>query len=320
MRRATVILLSLAAVLAACSDDKGTGTPSVTTGKAELQKHESELRRAFSDSVNAFLDGDSDAFYDSFSAGFQARCEKKEFEKIIALASVFLGDIEEKDRKIEITDVSFEEDRAHVAAKVDLGGNTSIDDDEGDLTDYWVLEDGKWKADTDDKTPCDLGGTISGGDGTDETPATGPGTSRGEAVAPGQPVTTGDLRVAVTSVDLDAADTIAAEDDFPETPEAGNRFVLIRVRAEHTGQGEETVSVSSTNFEITGSRNVLYDGFSQSTSCGFIDDEIRGELFAGGSVEGYVCFQLPADETDLILVVSPQFSFADNDRRYLALE
>ncbi len=326
MRVATVILLSLAAVVAACSSggggSKATATPAITTGRAELQKHEADLRAAAKDSIGAFLAGDSDAFYASFSSEFQARCPKKDFDKIIALATLFIGDLSKKDATIDVTDVSFQEDRAMAKVSVDLGDGASIDDSEGDLSDFWVLEDGAWKADTEDANPCDLGNGLFG-DVTPEaakTPATGPGTSRVEAVPLGESVVAGDLKVTVLDVDLDATAQLAARDSTAETPVAGNRYVLIRVRAENVGSGEATMTVSSADFKLTGSRNVLYDGFDQKTSCGFIDDEIRGELFAGGSTEGYVCFQAPSDETGLILSAAPFLSFGDDDRRYLALE
>jgi hypothetical protein len=326
MRLATVILLSLATVVAACGGGgggaKGTATPAITTGRAELQKHEAELHAAAKDAISAFLAGDSDGFYASFSSDFQARCPKKDFDKIIALASVFLGDLSKRDASIDVTDVSFEEDRATAKVSVDLGDAASMGDSEGDLSDFWVLEDGEWKADTEEAKPCDLGNGIFG-DVTpeaDETPATGPGASRAEAVALGEPVVTRDLQVTVLDVDLDAAARLATSDSLSATPSPGMRYVLIRVRAENVGSGEGTTSVSSLNFKLTGTRNVLYDGFDEKSSCGFLDDEIRNELFAGGMTEGYVCFQAPSDETGLILAVSPSLSFADSDRRYLALE
>ena len=96
--------------------------------------------------------------------------------------------------------------------------------------------------------------------------------------------------------------------------------MLITVRVRHAGEGAETLQVSSGDFKITGSRNVLYDNFSDEHSCGFIDDDLSGELFAGGEIEGSVCFQLAEDESDLILVVDPFFSFEDSDRRFIALE
>jgi hypothetical protein len=144
--------------------------------------------------------------------------------------------------------------------------------------------------------------------------------SRAEAVDLGETVETSDLAVTVVDVNLDAAAQVIGDDEFASTPEAGNRFVLATVRVEHVGAGEESIDVSSSDFKVTGSGNVVYDGFADDSSCGFIDGEVDGELFAGGETEGFVCFQVPSDETDLILIVQPFFSFEDEDRRYLRLE
>jgi hypothetical protein len=97
--------------------------------------------------------------------------------------------------------------------------------------------------------------------------------------------------------------------------------VLVNVRVEHIGSdGDETVSVSESDFGVTGSGNVLHDGFSSESSCSFYNG-LQGELFPGGSVEGYVCVRVPREEADLILVVSPPSSFGDSDaRRFIRLE
>jgi hypothetical protein len=92
------------------------------------------------------------------------------------------------------------------------------------------------------------------------------------------------------------------------------------VRAEHIGDGEETISVSGSDYKLTGSSNVVYDTFEQETSCGFFTGEISGEMFPGGSVEGDVCFQVPEAESALILIVQPFFSFEDGDRRFIRLQ
>ena len=53
MRFATVIPLSLAVVVVACGGGgggaKSTATPAITTGRAELQTHEADLRAAAKD-------------------------------------------------------------------------------------------------------------------------------------------------------------------------------------------------------------------------------------------------------------------------------
>jgi hypothetical protein len=326
--RIAAILASIALLFAACGGDEGSAGDGVTTGRDQLERREDDLRETVAESIEAFLGGDADAFYAHFSASFQARCEIKDFRAILALAAVFIGDLSEREVDVEIAGVRFEDDRAFVTARVDVEG-VDFDDgeDEGSFSDFWVLEDGEWKADTEDEHPCDLGDGLFGGeptvtgddDDSGDIPA-GPGASRSGAVAPGESVTSGDLRVTLLDVNFDAADAIIAADDFVDPPAAGNRYVLITVRVEHVGEDDESISVSSGDFELTGSRNVVYDTFSEESRCGFFSDEISGEMFPGGSLEGDVCFQVPEVETDLILIASPFFSFDDTDRRFLRLD
>lgn len=324
MIRILVILLVAMFAVSACGGGDSGGE--VTTGRDNLAKRESDLRKANEEVIRAFFDGDVDKMYSYFSTSFKERCPEKDFKQIMAFAAVFIGAFVEDvdDVTVETTDVRFEEDRAYVTTKIEVPGDDSLSADEGDdFSDYWVLEGGEWKAETDDENPCDFdddGNLVVGGDDDDEPPATRPGSSRGEPVALGESVTSGDLRVQVLDVDLDATDAVLASDDFADPPAPGRRFVLITVRAEHAGDsGDETIDVNSSSFKLTGSNNLVYDGWDDS-SCGFIGGEIRGEMFPGGSVEGVVCFQVPEDETDFVLILSPFFSFSDNDRRYLALQ
>ena len=48
-----------------------------------------------------------------------------------------------------------------------------------------------------------------------------------------------------------------------------------------------------------------------------IPNELRGELFPEGSLKGLLCFEVPTDETGLILVHQPA---GNSSRRYLSLE
>lgn len=328
MRRLALVA-SFMVILAACGGSSGDKSSAdergVATGRDALASREEDLRAAFEETIGSFLDGDTDAFYARFSSDFQERCELKDFRALLALATVFIGDLSDKEANIEITNVRFDDDRAYVTATVDVEG-VDIDEggDEGNLSDFWVLEDGEWKADTDDEAPCDLGDGIFGGstvtpDDDDDEPA-GPGESRRQAVALGDTVTTGDMSITVVGVNLDAAGELTAEDDFVDPPAEGNRYVLVTVRVEHVGEGEETISVSASDYELTGSNNVVYDTFDEDSRCGFFSGEISGEMFPGGVVEGDVCFQVPAGETGLILIASPFVSFDDDDKRYLKLD
>lgn len=329
--------LILAVALAACSggDDDNDGdatpaageTPAATRTAAsggsdasDLREHEDELRETVPDAIKAMLAGGGVDAYSYASADFKEKCALDDFIGVIAFVKVFLGDIDENNVEVTVTDIRYGDDRAFVTAKVMIAGedfDEDAGDDEGEFGDFWVYEGGEWKWGTDDEEPCNT--DFSSGDDADATPATGPGSSRAEPVAFGDSATSGDLRVSVIEADLDAADRLPDVSDFPETPEAGLRVVLVRVRAEHTGSdADETIQVSESDFKLTGSGNVLYDSFEH--GCNFIDDGIDGEMFPGGSTEGWACFEIPAEERDLLLVLDPNFGFDQGERRYLALE
>jgi hypothetical protein len=317
MWRIALIVAGLAAVLAACGgDDDKTGDA------GDPSAREQALRQTAEKAFAAFRDGDADDFYSYFSDGFHDRCDIKDFRRLMGIASAFLSMIE--DGEFEIENVRFEGDRAYLEAKFVSDGDDALNSDgEGVFLDFWVLEDGEWKTDVEDEKPCDLDSVFDddGGSGDEKTPApTGPGTSRDEAVALGETVRAGDLEVTVLDADLDAAEAVRAQNEFNDPPRPGNRFVLVRVRVRHVGDGEETIQASTSDVKLTGSRNVLYDNFGDASCGAFLEGELRGEMFPGGTLDGLVCFQIPRDETDLILVAQPFFSFEAGDRRFLALE
>jgi len=329
-----VALIALA--FAACSsggdkdDDNGgdsdDNTPAATRTKApstdtgDLEDHEDELRDAVPAAYKAiFGEGALDA-YKFASDDFKEKCSLDDFIGIIAFVKIFLGDLDADDIEVEITDVRYEDGRAFVEITgIIKGEEFTGDDSSDDFTDYWVYEDGAWKWGTDEDEPCD---TSFGGSGDDDsTPATGPGSSRGKPAPLGEPVDSGDLRITVLTTDLDATDRLADLSDFPSTPVPGRRTVLARVKVEHIGTDpDETIQVYESDFKITGSKNVVYSSFDDGTSCGFVKDSLQGEMFPGGELEGYICFQVPADETDLLLISQPSFTFGDNARRFHALE
>lgn len=328
-RLLVVVLAMLALALAvACGGDDGPNTGDDATAPASPAGgsgggDEQDVRDAVIASYEALIGGDSDAFYDSFSADFHDRCPRDEFDRIIAFARIFLGDLEEQDPKITVGAVRFEgQDKAFAETTVELEDG-AISEGSGDgFASFWVREDGEWRADTDDPSPCDFGDGVFGGDSEpDATPRSGPGASRAEPLPLGVIASSGDLAVTVLDVDFDAEDAINTEENsFNDPPAPGNRFVLIRVRVRNAGDGDEVLAVSTSDFRLTGSRNLLYDTFDDETSCGFFDGQLDAEMFPGGSDEGLVCFQVPRDETGLLLVVQPFFSFDDGDRVYLSLE
>jgi|CXWL01.1.fsa_nt_gi hypothetical protein len=334
---ATLALVTL--LFAACSggdkkddadDDRSSDeTPRATRTKApsgsdddsDLSKHEDELRETVPAAYKAIFAGGGVDAYKYASDDFKDKCKLDEFIGVIAIIKVFLGNLKEEDIEVEVTDIRYEDGKAYVDVTGKIQGEELSTSDEGDsFSDYWLYEDGDWKWGTDDAEPCDSGFDSSSSD--DATPASGPGSSRTQPAPLGDAVETGDLRITILTADIDAADQLERLSDFPSTPEAGKRIVLARVKVEHIGNdGDETIQVYESDYKITGSNNVLYSSFDDGVSCGFIDDSLQGEMFPGGTLEGYVCFQVPSSETDLLLVGEPSFSFgSSNSRRFFALE
>ena len=132
-------------------------------------------------------------------------------------------------------------------------------------------------------------------------------------------VETGDgIALTVISVNTDAADAVLNENMFNDPPDAGNRFVMARIRAQNVGgNANSEKSVGESEFKLVGSSAVKFSPLGD--SCGVIPDELDADLFLGGLAEGNVCFQIPQSEADLVLFHDPMFSFNKADRRWLTL-
>ena len=308
----TACLVFLTLALVACSDGGGSDDPA---------DREDELREAVPAAYKAIFAGGAIEAYGYASEDFKEKCSLDDFMGVIALVKVFLGDLDEDEVEVAVTDVRFEDDRAYVTATGTIQGEEIDSEGDDEFSDYWVYEDGEWKWGTDEDDPCDSSFSSDGEDDDDATPVTGPGSSRDEALPLGDSIEVESLRYTVIEADLDAAEQLETLSDFPSTPEPGRRVVLARVQVEHVGESQDdSIEVYESDFSITGSNNVLYDSFDDGVSCGFLDDSLSGEMFPGGELEGYVCFQVPEDETDLLLVVEPSLSFDGEGRRFLALE
>jgi hypothetical protein len=145
--------------------------------------------------------------------------------------------------------------------------------------------------------------TVPGNSSTPTSGASRPGGTRATAVSLGSSVVVEEMwKVTVLSVNKDAADVVEANSSFFEEPAADERVVLITVRVENVSKDDDAESIAEYEFSITGSRNELYSGFDEEHSCGFLDDSLDAELFPGGQATGEVCFRIPRDETNLLLV------------------
>jgi hypothetical protein len=127
----------------------------------------------------------------------------------------------------------------------------------------------------------------------------------------------------ITVVDFipDATQIVLDENPSNEPPDAGFKYVIVRVSATNISAGDPASFDAPIVLRLVGSRNVVYDTFTR--GCGIIPEEIGfdipNEVFTGGVVEGNECFQVGADETGLVLFT--RFVASDEgNTRYFAVQ
>ena len=140
----------------------------------------------------------------------------------------------------------------------------------------------------------------------DPSPGQTPGHFRTNPMPPGTTVETADgLALTLVSVNLDATDAVLDENPYNDPPDAGNRFVMARVRVQNVGgDANSEKEVEESNFRLVGTSAVRFVPLSY-TGAYACPDELDGDLFLSGMVEGNVCFQIPQSETGLVLFYYP---------------
>jgi hypothetical protein len=128
-----------------------------------------------------------------------------------------------------------------------------------------------------------------------------------------------DWTLAVTDVTKDATDEVMAQNEFNDPPVDGRQFVLFRVEATYEGEdsGNPWLDFS---WAIVGSAGNTFSGMDfEEDYCGVIPDSLdeKGETYPGGSVEGNVCYSVPADQLDGATIrIEDTFSFEDTRAFY----
>ncbi len=108
------------------------------------------------------------------------------------------------------------------------------------------------------------------------------------------------LEITVLAVEREAWPSIQEMSPFNQPPESGMEYVLVHLRTRFFGEDDDLNSVNWWSFRMTGSENILYPNPSL-----ILQDELKGELFPGGEMEGHLAFQVRRDEENLILVYDP---------------
>ena len=113
--------------------------------------------------------------------------------------------------------------------------------------------------------------------------------------------------IAVSGVEPDATQRVLATNQFNDPPQPGHQFFMVEIEAKYLGPDSATLF---TNFSLKtlGQSGVVYTTFEN--YCGVIPDELPTftELFTGGALRGWQCWQISSADTDsLLLLVDEDF-------------
>ncbi len=142
-----------------------------------------------------------------------------------------------------------------------------------------------------------------------------PGFTLDNAVAAGSSLLGADgAEILITGVAEDAWYLIQAENQYNDPPQAGNRFYMLAV-AVANNSGSDSIEFNYVPFSLIGSNRKVYDFQSR---CGSIPNPLEGELYPGGKIQGNICFEVAADDSEFILIHQSE-SWDDATRRFVSI-
>jgi len=102
---------------------------------------------------------------------------------------------------------------------------------------------------------------------------------------------------------------------FNDPPDEGMEYLAVKVHVRYVGAEDESARIDDFAFTTTGSAKRIHDLPS------VVDPEpaFGAELFPGGENEGWAILQIGRDETGLIAIFEPLWSFG-SEKRFLSLE
>jgi hypothetical protein len=125
-------------------------------------------------------------------------------------------------------------------------------------------------------------------------------------------------RFRIVSTQPDATAAVMAENQFNDPPAAGNQFFIATLEVTYiSGAAAENADIVADDVRAVGPSNVVYSTFGSTSRCGVIPDGFlfKGDLLAGGSITGNICWQVPTAEVGTLIA----FIELNNTPYYLAL-
>lgn len=123
--------------------------------------------------------------------------------------------------------------------------------------------------------------------------------------------------VTVLSVVPNADNAVLQENQFNNPPKSGGQFFLAKVRATYKGSGSSTFR-GSYRLRAVGPSSIGYSTFENNV--GVIPDPLPdSEVFSGGSIEGYVGWEIRSGDADALVMYDSPLTFGETSRLYMAL-
>jgi hypothetical protein len=112
-------------------------------------------------------------------------------------------------------------------------------------------------------------------------------------------------RLRIVSTQPNATAAVMAENQFNDPPAAGNQFFIATVEVTYVSgvQAWNPGIRVANDLRAVGPSNVVYTTFGSTSRCGVIPDDIsdKGDLLAGASMSGNICWQVPSAEASSLV-------------------
>lgn len=147
------------------------------------------------------------------------------------------------------------------------------------------------------------------GEAGDAEDAGGDEGTRKNPYAIGTKISSENWDTTITNVTLDATDEVLAENEFNETPDDGNQYMMIDVEMTYTGD-EPDGEMPMATFEYVSAGGNTFDGLDDMVVAPNALDTLEN-MYNGASTSGSIAIQIPSEDAEAgVLAVNPDM-FAD---------